>query len=161
MLVQALADMHSTGRPSPPQITCEHVPLLRHRPREYSQSMQFDETRTLAALSAIREAIDNQIKHHRGRIANTAGDSVLAFGSAVEAVSCAMALQAMLFSLTSGPSSIAVLPFENLSADREQEYFADGIVEEIITALSRFRSQGTLASPTRVELWTLRRLEES
>ena len=33
--------------------------------------------------------------------------------------------------------SIAVLPFENLSGDREQEYFADGIVEEIITSLSR------------------------
>jgi adenylate cyclase len=35
--------------------------------------------------------------------------------------------------------SIAVLPFENLSGDPEQEYFADGMVEEIITALSRFR----------------------
>jgi TolB-like protein len=34
--------------------------------------------------------------------------------------------------------SIAVLPFDNMSGDREQEYFADGIVEEIITALSRF-----------------------
>lgn len=33
--------------------------------------------------------------------------------------------------------SIAVLPFTNLTGDREQEYFADGIVEEIITALSR------------------------
>jgi TolB-like protein/Tfp pilus assembly protein PilF len=33
--------------------------------------------------------------------------------------------------------SIAVLPFENLSGDPEQEYFADGMVEEIITALSR------------------------
>lgn len=33
--------------------------------------------------------------------------------------------------------SIAVLPFENLSADPEQAYFADGVVEEIITALSR------------------------
>ena len=33
--------------------------------------------------------------------------------------------------------SIAVLPFENMSGDSEQEYFADGIVEEIITALSR------------------------
>jgi adenylate cyclase len=35
--------------------------------------------------------------------------------------------------------SIAVLPFENMSGDREQEYFADGMVEEIITALSRFK----------------------
>jgi TolB-like protein len=35
--------------------------------------------------------------------------------------------------------SIAVLPFENMSGDPEQEYFADGMVEEIITALSRIR----------------------
>src|SRR5712691_884585 len=36
--------------------------------------------------------------------------------------------------------SIAVLPFQNLSGDSEQEYFADGIVEDIITALSRNRA---------------------
>ncbi len=35
--------------------------------------------------------------------------------------------------------TLAVLPFENLSGDPEQEYFADGIAEDIITALSRFR----------------------
>src|SRR5712672_181590 len=36
--------------------------------------------------------------------------------------------------------SIAVLPFANMSGDAEQEYFADGISEEIITELSRFHS---------------------
>jgi len=35
--------------------------------------------------------------------------------------------------------SVAVLPFQNISGDSEQEYFTDGIVEEIITALSRMR----------------------
>jgi adenylate cyclase len=35
--------------------------------------------------------------------------------------------------------SLAVLPFANMSGDPEQEYFADGMVEEIITALSRIR----------------------
>jgi len=35
--------------------------------------------------------------------------------------------------------SIAVLPFANMSGDPEQDYFADGMVEEIITALSRIR----------------------
>ncbi len=35
--------------------------------------------------------------------------------------------------------SITVLPFQNLSGDPEQEYFADGVVEDIITALSRIR----------------------
>jgi TolB-like protein/class 3 adenylate cyclase len=209
----------------------------------YSQSMQSDEGATLAALSAIREATESQIAQHRGRIANTAGDSVVAeFASAVEAVDCAMALQEMLrqqklqvrigihagdvidkngdlfgtavniaarlegvapsggivvsaavhddvigkltvsftdlgqmllkniaqpiraYSLfrtiNSPPTaavgsaqflqlpdkpSIAVLPFENLSGDREQEYFADGMVEEIITALSRFRGLFVIA----------------
>src|SRR5262245_7412746 len=204
----------------------------------YSQLMQADEAGALNALSAIRALAQQEIAQHRGRIANTAGDSVLAeFGSAVEAVSCAMALQEKLraggaigalalrigihlgdvvdrngdlfgtavniaarlegiaepggivvsaavrdaiagklaasftdlgpttlknikepirayalsprsSSLSSGvpptgeafalprKPSIAVLPFENLSADREQDYFADGMVEEIITALS-------------------------
>ena len=41
--------------------------------------------------------------------------------------------------------SIAVLPFQNMSGDPEQEYFADGIVEDIITALSRFQSLFVIA----------------
>jgi TolB-like protein/class 3 adenylate cyclase len=211
----------------------------------YSRLIQSDEAGTLAALSGMRTAIEDQIRQYRGRIANTAGDSVLAeFASAVEAVSCAIAVQQALergqtegniqvrigihmgdvvskngdlfgtavniaarlegiaqpggivmssavrddvvgklsasfadlgmktlknieqpvrvFSLSGTSStssvghrgvspplpdkpSIAVLPFENLSGDREQEYFADGIVEEIITALSRFRGLFVIA----------------
>ncbi|MGX1350084.1 TolB-like protein/class 3 adenylate cyclase [Bradyrhizobium elkanii] len=42
-------------------------------------------------------------------------------------------------------ASIAVLPFQNMSGDPEQEYFADGVVEDIITALSRFRSLFVIA----------------
>jgi adenylate cyclase len=41
--------------------------------------------------------------------------------------------------------SIAVLPFQNMSGDPEQEYFADGMVEDIITALSRFNSLFVIA----------------
>jgi adenylate cyclase len=41
--------------------------------------------------------------------------------------------------------SIAVLPFTNMSGDPEQDYFADGIAEEIIAALSRFRSLFVIA----------------
>ena len=41
--------------------------------------------------------------------------------------------------------SIAILPFQNMSGDPEQEYFADGMVEEIITALSRFLSLFVIA----------------
>jgi TolB-like protein/class 3 adenylate cyclase len=213
----------------------------------YSTLMQSDEAKALSTLATIRQITTEQLKQHRGRIANTAGDSVLAeFGSAVEAVRCALALQQELSSRTQGaelqvrigihlgdvvdkagdlfgtavnvaarlegiaqpggivvsaavrdaiagklpaafadlgpqalknidgpllafallpkarsvsPSpfgsgtalllpnkpSIAVLPFENLSGDREQEYFADGMVEEIITALSRFRGLFVIA----------------
>jgi TolB-like protein/Tfp pilus assembly protein PilF len=206
----------------------------------YSRLMARDEVGTLARLKAFRTIIDKLIVSHRGRIFNTAGDSVVAdFASAVDAVECAVAVQtaiateddagranepmqlrigvhigdvmidggnllgdgvniaARLESLaepgavcvsavvrdqvgnklpvafddlgdqqlknigqpirvyrvqagSAAPQpapalplpdkpSIAVLPFQNMSGDPEQEYFADGMVEEIITALSRIR----------------------
>jgi class 3 adenylate cyclase len=60
----------------------------------YSRLMGSDEVATLDALTARREVLDGLIGKHGGRIANTAGDSVLAeFGSAVDAVRCAMEAQ--------------------------------------------------------------------
>jgi TolB-like protein len=53
-------------------------------------------------------------------------------------------LPAPALSLPDKPS-IAVLPFQNLSSDPDQEYFADGMVEDIITALSRFKSLFVIA----------------
>jgi adenylate cyclase len=41
--------------------------------------------------------------------------------------------------------SIAVLPFQNMSGDPEQEYFTDGMVEDVITALSRFKALFVIA----------------
>ncbi len=41
--------------------------------------------------------------------------------------------------------AIAVLPFDNISGDTEQEYFADGLTEDLITALSRWRSFSVIA----------------
>src|SRR4051812_1002816 len=59
--------------------------------------MSQDETGTLHALAAAREVMDRLIRDHGGRIANTAGDSVLAeFPSAVDAVQCAVAVQEKL-----------------------------------------------------------------
>ena len=218
--------------------------------------MGADEVTTLDALMARREILDGLIAAHGGRIANTAGDSVLAeFGSAVDAVRCAMEAQGALAKANStlpenrhinfrmglhvgdvmvragdlfgegvniaarlqtlaragglcisgvtydqvrkilpveftdlGPQtvknieepirayevkaesrealsaakdvsppvdprrlalpdkpSVAVLPFQNLSGDPEQDYFADGIVEDITTALSRFKSLFVIA----------------
>src|SRR4051812_18648109 len=52
--------------------------------------MSQDEAATLRALAAARHVMDRPIRDHGGRIANTAGDSVLAeFPSAVDAVQCA------------------------------------------------------------------------
>ncbi|RZN10797.1 hypothetical protein CWO91_11385 [Bradyrhizobium genosp. SA-3] len=42
-------------------------------------------------------------------------------------------------------ASVAVLPFSNLSSDPEQDYFADGMTEDIITALSRFKALFVIA----------------
>src|SRR4029450_11234662 len=212
----------------------------------YSSLMQSDEAGTFVALGTMRGTAETLVRQHRGRIANTAGDSILAeFTSAMDAVDCALALQSMppqqglgtelkarigihlgdvlerngdlfgtavniagrlgalaerggivvsaavrdatagklpasfadlgvktlknieepvrVYALSaSRPTSvqtnrtkealplpdkpsIAVLPFENLSGDRDQEYFADGIVEEVITALSRFRGLFVIA----------------
>jgi TolB-like protein/class 3 adenylate cyclase len=209
----------------------------------YSRLMGRDEVGTLRTLTAYRVIIDRLIASHRGRIFNTAGDSLVTdFASAVDAVQCAVEVQEAIgkenadrpageqmrfrigihvgdiivqgdnlfgdavnvaarlealaepggicvsgavrdhigtklliefidlgeqqvkniaqpiraYRLQSdapptatsivGSSlplpdkpSIAVLPFANMSGDPEQDYFADGMVEEIITALSRIR----------------------
>jgi TolB-like protein/class 3 adenylate cyclase len=55
-----------------------------------------------------------------------------------------LAESAKLLPLPDKPS-IAVLPFQNMSCDPEQEYFADGMVEDIITALSRFKALFVIA----------------
>ena len=60
----------------------------------YSRLMSQDKAGTLRALAGAREIMDGLIAEHGGRIANTAGDSVLAeFPSAVDAVQCAVVVQ--------------------------------------------------------------------
>ena len=63
----------------------------------YSRLMSVDELGTLRTLTTYREIMDDLIIQHGGRIANTAGDSVLAeFPSIVHAVECAVAIQTKL-----------------------------------------------------------------
>jgi adenylate cyclase len=207
----------------------------------YARFMEQDEAGTLKTLRDCRAIMDRLIAEHEGRIANTAGDSVLAeFPSVVQAVGCVVEVQEQLESGLEGhplqfrigihvgdvvvqggdllgdgvnvaarlqaladpggvciseaaytyvrknlpfsfrdlglqrvknieeairtyavtaptpavayarsaqqrlplpdKPSIAVLPFANLSGDPEQEYFADGLVEDIITGLSRVKA---------------------
>jgi adenylate cyclase len=69
----------------------------------YNRLMGADEVGTLQGLTERRAILDRLIGEHRGRIANTAGDSVLAeFGSAVEAVQCAVEAQAALSEANNG-----------------------------------------------------------
>lgn len=217
----------------------------------FSRLTEADEVGTMHLLAVQRSILDAAIARHRGRIANTAGDSVLAeFPSVVNAVQCAIEAQQALrnaaegtpedrrvlfrmgihvgdvmvrsgdllgggvnvaarleslaeaggvvisaaaheqvkkilplaytdlgpqqaknineplraFSIGSASAaetaslrgdgkplplpdkpSIAVLPLQNMSGDPEQQYFADGMVEDIITALSRFKSLFVIA----------------
>src|ERR1700760_2175166 len=63
----------------------------------YSRLMGVDEVGTLKGLTERRAILDKLIGEHRGRIANTAGDSVLAeFASATDAVQCAVEAQTAL-----------------------------------------------------------------
>jgi len=72
--------------------------------------------------------IARPVRVHRVLLSTQPGPSKPVVGTAAEP----------LLALPDKPS-IAVLPFQNMSGDPEQEYFADGMVEEIITALSRIR----------------------
>jgi len=67
------------------------MPKLAADVEGYSRLMHGDEEATMATLSARRAVVDDLIGQHRGRIANTAGDSVLAeFISVLDAIHCAV-----------------------------------------------------------------------
>jgi len=90
----------------PKQTTTQITQLLIRRRRSailaadvagYSALMGTDEERTLKRLDAARSIMDARIAQHGGRIANTAGDSVIAeFPNAVAAVRCAVEVQTAL-----------------------------------------------------------------
>jgi class 3 adenylate cyclase len=73
------------------------VAILSADVQGYSRLMSQDEVGTLRTLTAYRAITDSLILQHRGRVVNTAGDSVLAeFASAVDAVQCAVEIQQAL-----------------------------------------------------------------
>ncbi|TPQ41845.1 adenylate cyclase 3 [Bradyrhizobium guangdongense] len=92
-------------------------------------------------LNAVRSAIGDSGEHQR--LIKTLPRKGFRFVAEVqEAREAASANSAEIFeSALTIPDkpSIAVLPFANMSGDPEQDYFADGMVEEIITALSQFK----------------------
>ena len=84
------------------------VAILAADVEGYSRLMGADEVATLQALTERRAILDGLISAHRGRIANTAGDSILAeFVSVVDAVQCAVEAQAELAKANLGLSGSA------------------------------------------------------
>ena len=78
----------------PPSIERKLTTLLSADVVGYARLMGQDEGSTLAALRTYREVMADLIASHRGRVVNTAGDSVLAeFASVVTAVECAVRVQ--------------------------------------------------------------------
>src|SRR5947208_8083815 len=78
----------------------------------YSRLMARDEVGTLARLKSCRAIIDDLIASHRGRIFNTAGDSVVAdFASAVDAVQCAVAVQEAVVAENAGRAADEPMEF--------------------------------------------------
>jgi len=89
-------------------------------------------SRISAARAAIGDSGDAQ------RLIRTIARKGLRFvGEVREQTDGAADAAANLPASSTGTASIAVLPFTNMSGDPEQDYFADGVVEDIITALSR------------------------
>ena len=82
--------------------------------------------------------ISDPVRAYRVKVENTATSQSAA------SVKPILSAPAIDLSLPSKPS-IAVLPFNNMSGDPEQEYFTDGVTEDIITELSRFHSLFVIA----------------
>jgi len=99
----------------------------------YSLLMHGDEKATMATLSARRVLVDERIARHRGRIANTAADSVLAeFASVFDAVGCAVEIQvAMAQANDSEPKGRRMLFRIGVNAGavmvKDGDLFGDGV----------------------------------
>src|SRR5262249_23303196 len=87
-------------------------------------------------ISALRKALDD--KDGQSFVLTVPGRGYRLVGAKAGRSSSLRDVEARPAPAMLDRPSIAVLPFESMSDDPEQQYFADGVVEEIITALSRF-----------------------
>jgi class 3 adenylate cyclase len=115
-----------------PELERRLVAILAADVEGYSRLMHDDEEATMSALSSRRLVIDNLISQYRGRIANTAGDSVLAeFVSVLDAVSCAVEIQnAMAEGNDAAPDRPMQLRIGINAGDimvKEGDIFGDGV----------------------------------
>ena len=102
------------------------------------------------AIAKLRKAFDDDPQHPRiietiPKVGYRLIGEVGHFSTeTAETASAAWPATEIDLSLPDKPS-IAVLPFGNMSGDAEQEYFADGVTEDVITELSRFHSLFVIA----------------
>jgi serine/threonine protein kinase/Flp pilus assembly protein TadD len=103
-------------------------------------------TETVKPLRSVRSSIPESIERAMSKAMSTNADgrfrTVGLFAQALASTSLTTPTdtQTMPQPVVSSAKSIAVLPFTNMSADAENEYFTDGMAEEIINALSKIQS---------------------
>ena len=116
-----------------PPVERRLVAILAADVEGYSRLMHGDEEATMATLSARRALVDQLIGRHRGRIANTAGDSVLAeFISVLDAIHCAVEIQGALQRANEGEPEERQMRFRigvNVGdvMAKEGDIFGDGV----------------------------------
>jgi adenylate cyclase len=116
-----------------PSVERRLVAILAADVEGYSRLMHGDEEATMATLSARRAVVDDLIEQHRGRIANTAGDSVLAeFISVLDAIHCAVEIQGALQRANEGEPEERQMRFRigvNVGdvMAKEGDIFGDGV----------------------------------
>ena len=116
-----------------PPVERRLVAILAADAEGYSRLMHGDEEATMATLSARRALVDDLIGQHRGRIANTAGDSVLAeFISVLDAIHCAVEIQGELQRANEGEPEERQMRFRigvNVGdvMAKEGDIFGDGV----------------------------------
>jgi len=103
-----------------------------------------EENNVQVHISALRKALDEGKDGH-AYVVTVPGRGYRLVGTRAESSSAIGDVEIRPEPAIPDKPSIAVLPFQNMSGDIEQEYFADGVVEEIITALSRFPSLFVIA----------------
>jgi len=89
----------------------------------------------------VPEAVDSAVKKAMANLPadrfTSATQFAEAIGTAATTAIAVGAAQAIAQEVASGPKAVAVLPFENMSTDPENEYFSDGITDDIIAQLSK------------------------
>ena len=149
--------------PVEPQVFDLLVHLIRHRDRVVSKDDLLvsvwhgrivSESALFNRINAARSAIDDTGDQQRliktlprkgFRFVGPVREAQGAAGAAVAAVADKPVESPKPVLTLPDKPSIAILPFTNLSSDLEQEYFADGMVDEIIAALSRFKALFVIA----------------